>query len=57
MPAAAIPENDIWHLVNFVRSLAKPETEEEETAPSSEDANASQDTASVHDAQRIEDDV
>ncbi len=27
MPAATLPEEDIWHLVNFVRSLAEPTKE------------------------------
>ncbi len=29
MPAATLPEQDIWHLVNYVRSLAEPPKEEE----------------------------
>jgi hypothetical protein len=29
MPAASIPANDIWHLVNYVRSLAVPAEETE----------------------------
>ncbi len=28
MPAATIPPEEIWHLVNFVRSLAEPPKEE-----------------------------
>ncbi len=32
MPAATLPEEDIWNLVNFVRSLAEPATEEEDNA-------------------------
>jgi mono/diheme cytochrome c family protein len=27
MPAATLPEQDIWHLVNYVRSLAEPPTD------------------------------
>ncbi len=33
MPAATLPEEDIWHLVNFVRSLAEPAKEEPLTEP------------------------
>ncbi len=29
MPAASLPPNDIWHLVNFVRSLAVPQVGED----------------------------
>ena len=32
MPAATLPEEDIWNLVNFVRSLAEPAKEEEDNA-------------------------
>jgi mono/diheme cytochrome c family protein len=28
MPAATIPEEDIWHLINYVRSVAEPPQEE-----------------------------
>jgi mono/diheme cytochrome c family protein len=30
MPAASVPPTDVWHLVNFVRSLAVPPTELEQ---------------------------
>lgn len=38
MPAATLPEEDIWNLVNFVRSLAAAPTEED--APPASDSKA-----------------
>jgi mono/diheme cytochrome c family protein len=40
MPAATIPEEDIWHLVNYVRSVAEPPTEEPVEAETPLAANA-----------------
>lgn len=42
MPAATLPEEDIWNLVNFIRSLAEPPKEEgaEAEAPKEVDTEA-----------------
>lgn len=39
MPAATLPEEDIWNLVNFVRSLAEPPKEEGAEAEAAQDAS------------------